>query len=175
LEYHEDSGKPLPHYIKLIKDKPYSYGKHFVPHDAAAREYGSGLSREEVARNNGINFAIVSNVKIIEGIDAVRNMLNRSWFDEEKCALGIRMLEGYKRGWDDKNGYWKDDPVHNEASHGSDAFGYLALSLQEARPGMSKHDLDKLKANAGYGQRSQPPPYNRPPPPMPNYHQGFGP
>jgi hypothetical protein len=171
LEYHEDSGKPLTHYIKLVKDKPYSYGKHFVPHDAAACEYSSGLSREEVARDNGINFTIVAKVKVIEGIDAVRNILNRCWFDEEKCAVGIRMIENYKRAWDDKNGCWKDDPVHNEASHGSDAFRYLALSMQDARPSMSKQDLDKLKSQASVrtGQSF----VNRQPP-MPNYSQGFG-
>jgi phage terminase large subunit len=142
-----------------------------VPHDAAACEYSSGLSREEVARDNGINFTIVAKVKVIEGIDAVRNILNRCWFDEEKCAVGIRMIENYKRAWDDKNGCWKDDPVHNEASHGSDAFRYLALSMQDARPSMSKQDLDKLKSQASVrtGQSF----VNRQPP-MPNYSQGFG-
>ena len=84
----------------------------------------------------------------MEGIDAVRNTLNRCVFDHEKCAVGIRMLENYKRGWDDKNGCWKEDPIHNEASHGCDAFRILALSLQEAKPGMTKDDLARLKANA---------------------------
>src|SRR5271154_2854348 len=162
LEYHEDSGKPLTHYLKLVKDKPYSYGKHFVPHDAGQREYSSGASREEVARAHGINFTIVPNLKIIEGIDAVRNMINRCWFDEEKCAVGIRMLESYKRGWDDKHGCWKQDPVHNEASHGADAFRYLALSLQDTKPGMTKEDLDRLRARSGYANKSQPPPFHRP-------------
>jgi hypothetical protein len=58
------------------------------------------------------------------------------------------MLENYKRGWDEKNGCWKEDPIHNEASHGCDAFRMLALSLQEARPGMTKEDLARLKVNA---------------------------
>jgi hypothetical protein len=76
------------------------------------------------------------------------------------------MLESYKRGWDDKNGCWKDDPVHNEASHGSDAFRYLALSLQDAKPGMTKFDLDKLKANA-YARTGQS--FANRPPPVPTY------
>lgn len=165
LEYHEDSGKPLTHYLKLIKDKPYSYGKHFVPHDAAAHEYSHGCSRIEVARQHGITFTQTQKLLLAEGIDAVRNMLNRCVFDEEECSVGIRMLESYKRGWDDKNGCWKNDPVHNEASHGADAFRMLAVSLQDARPGMSKEHLDRLKARVGQntGQshgRSQPPPYS---------------
>lgn len=170
LEYHEDSGKSLTYYLKLIKDKPYSYGKHFVPHDAAVTEYSSGVTRVEVARDHGINFTVVPSVKVIEGIDAVRNMLNRCWFDEEKCAVGIRMLESYKRGWDDRNSCWKNDPVHNEASHGADAFRILALSLQEARPSMTKFDLDKLKANA-YGRTGQS--FANKPSPQPTYQRGF--
>lgn len=150
LEYYENSGYPLTHYLKYVKDKPYSYGKHFVPHDAAAHEYSSGSSRVEVARSHGVNFTVTPKLTIIEGIDAVRNMLNRSRFDEEACSTGIRMLESYKRGWDDKNGCWKEDPIHNEASHGADAFRILALSLQDTKPGMTKEDLDRLKARNGF-------------------------
>lgn len=148
LEYIEDSGKPFTYYLKLIKDRSYAYGKHFAPHDIAMHEYIHGASRLEVAREHGVDFAQVPKLPLIDGIDAVRNILNRCIFDEEKCAVGIRMLESYKRGWDEKNGCWKEDPVHNEASHGADAFRILALSLSEAKPGMTKLDLDRLKANA---------------------------
>lgn len=173
LEYLEDSGKPFTYYLKLVKDKPYSYGKHFAPHDIAVHEYIHGASRIEVARNNGINFTQAPKLPLIDGIEAVRNILNKCVFEQEKCAVGIRMLENYKRGWDDKNGCWKEDPIHNEASHGADAFRILALSLQEARPGMTKDDLARLKANAGYGGRSQPSPFHKPLP-MPTYNRGFG-
>lgn len=163
LEYLEDSQKPFTYYLKLIKDKLYTYGKHFGPHDIGAHEYIHGSSRIEVARNHGVNFTQVAKLPLVEGIDAVRNILNRCVFDQEKCAVGIRMLESYKRGWDDKNGCWKEDPVHNEASHGADAFRILALSLQEARPGMTKEDLARLKNNVAartgvnYNNRSHPP------------------
>lgn len=170
LEYIEESGKPLTYYLKLVKDRPYTYGKHFTPHDIAVHEYIHGASRIEVAREHGINFTQSPKLPLIEGIDAVRNILNRCVFDEEKCAVGIRMLEGYKRGWDDKNGCWKDDPVHNEASHGADAFRMLALSLQEAKPGMTKFDLDKLKANA-YARNGQN--FANRSPPIPTYSRGF--
>lgn len=150
LEYYEDNGKPLTHYLKYVKDKPYSYGKHFVPHDAATHEYSSGVSRVEVARSHGIDFTVSSKLTVIEGIDAVRNVLNRCWFDEDKCSVGIRMLESYKRAWNDKQGCWKDDPLHNEASHGADAFRILAIRLQDAKQGMTKDDLDRIKANAYY-------------------------
>jgi hypothetical protein len=170
LEYHEDSGKPFTHYLKLVKDKSYTYGKHFGPHDIAVHEYIHGASRIEVARDHGINFTQTPSLPLIDGIDAVRNILNRCIFAQESCSVGIRMLEGYKRGWDDKNGCWKDAPVHNEASHGCDAFRILALSLQEARPSMTKEKLDRLKANA-YSKAVQSS-VNRAPP-APSYHREF--
>lgn len=170
LEYHEDSGKPLTHYLKLVKDKPYTYGKHFAPHDIAVHEYIHGASRIEVARQNGVNFTQVPRVLLVEGIDAVRNMLNRCVFDQEKCAVGIRMLESYKRAWDDKNGCWKEDPIHNEASHCADSFRMLALSLQDSRPGMTKDDLARLKANV-YAQTGRS--YANKPPPQPIFNRGF--
>ncbi len=169
LEYLEDSGKPFTYYLKLIKAKEYSYGKHFAPHDIAVHEYIHGASRIEVARDNGINFTQTAKLPLVDGIDAVRNMLNRCVFDEEKCAVGIRMLESYKRGWDDKNGCWKDDPVHNESSHCADAFRMLAISLQEAKPSMSIERLNSLKMNSGI----KPANYNRQSPPTPTYHRGF--
>ena len=82
----------------------------------------------------------------IEGIDAVRNMLNRCVFDQEKLRRWHSNAESYKRGWDDKNGCWKDDPFHNEASHGADSFRFLAISLQDARPGMSKQRFRQVKS-----------------------------
>lgn len=171
LEYHEDSGKPLTHYLKLVKDKPYSYGKHFAPHDVSATEYSHGSTRLEVARQNGIEFTPVKKLLIVEGIDAVRNILNRCFFDQEKCSTGIRMIESYRRAWDDKNGCWKNDPVHNEASHCADAFRMLALSLEESKPGMSKEDVARLNQKHGHGKISQPPPYNRPQ--QSPHHGGF--
>lgn len=170
LEYIEDSGKPFTHYLKLIKDKPYTYGKHFAPHDINVHEYIHGDSRIEIARKHGVNFTQVAKVLLVEGIDAVRNMLNRCVFDQEKCSIGIRMLESYKRAWDDKNGCWKEDPVHNEASHCADSFRMLALGLQDARPGMTKDDLARLKADA-YGRAEQS--FANKQPPQPIFHRGF--
>ena len=53
----------------------------------------------------------------------------RCWFDERKCAQGIKSLENYKKEWDDRYGCWASHPLHNWASHGSDAFRTLAAGL----------------------------------------------
>ncbi len=92
---------------------------------------------------------IAKKLPIIEGIDAVRNMFNRCWFDEAKCAQGLRALENYKKAWDDRHGCWKDSPVHDFASHGADAFRILATTLNEAnRRGMTAEEHEKMRREA---------------------------
>ncbi len=129
LEYYENSGEALTYYIQYLKSKPYVYGKHLVPHDAAVHEYSTGLSRIEVARSHGINLTLAPDIGVNEGIDAVRNLLIRCWFDEERCSKGIYALESYKKEWNERQGCWASQPLHNFASHGADAFRMLALGL----------------------------------------------
>lgn len=146
LEYYEHNGEPLTHYLHIVKCKPYSYGKHIVPHDATVHEYSTGLSRVEVARNHGVIFTIAPNIALIEGIDAVRNILNRCWFDETKCLTGIKALENYKKEWNDSYGCWANKPLHNFASHGADAFRMMTVStnLLNAK-GLSAEEWRKLR------------------------------
>lgn len=55
-------------------------------------------------KNHGLHFTLVPDISINEGIDAVRNMLNRCWFDEVKCAKGVTALKSYKKQWNDRHG-----------------------------------------------------------------------
>jgi len=53
----------------------------------------------------------------------------RSWFDEEKCSRGIQALEGYRKEWNERYGCWASQPLHNQSSHGVDAFRMLAVRM----------------------------------------------
>lgn len=130
IEYYENSGEPLTFYLKLLQDKKYQYGKHLVPHDAGVHEYSSGLTRLVIARNLGVSLLQTPNLSVDEGIDAVRNILHRCWFDESKCSSGIKALESYRRQWNEKQGCWSSHPLHNHFSHGADAFRTLAVGLR---------------------------------------------
>ena len=66
-------------------------------------------------------------------LDGYRNLLNRCWFDEIKCAKGITALESYKKQWNDRHGCWSSQPLHNFARHGADAFRMLAVGNRQAR------------------------------------------
>jgi phage terminase large subunit len=70
IDYYENSGEGLPHYISVLKQKGYIYGRHYAPHDIQVRELSSGKTRREVARGLGITFDIAPNVAIEDGIEA---------------------------------------------------------------------------------------------------------
>lgn len=129
VDYFENSGEELPFYLKLLQERPYQYGKHNVPHDAASHELGTGLTKIEVARKLGFTFTLVPKISIDEGIDGVRYILRRCWFDEEKCSSGIKALESYRRAWNDTQGCWSSKPYHDHFSNGADAFRMMAVGL----------------------------------------------
>jgi hypothetical protein len=131
IDYYESSGEALPHYFGWLESRPYRYGDDFFPHDAAARELGTGKSREEIARTNGRKVRMVSRLGVEDGIHATRLMLARSWFDEEKTRRGWECIENYRRDYNDKMGEFKASPVHDWSSHGSDALRCLSVGLQE--------------------------------------------
>ena len=134
VDYYEGSGVGLDHYVKWLREKPYAYGQHFFPHDVKVRELGSGKSREETLRSLGILVSMVPNVGIEDGINAVRRILPRCWFDKTKCERGIEALRQYQTEWDDKLKTFKKNPRHDWTSHAADAFRYLALSVELAGP-----------------------------------------
>lgn len=151
LEYYENSGEALPHYIRWLKEKPYTYGKHLVPHDAAHTEFGSGLTRTATARSLGVNFTQVPNIKLIEGIDAVRNILHRFYFDEEKCAKGIQLLDSFRKEWNDSLGCWRDRPRHDQSSHCADSVRMLACGLNLCSDrGSAENDRKAVAAYFGH-------------------------
>ena len=123
IDFYQNNGHGLAHYVNVLRSKPYRYARHFAPHDIAVRELATGLSRMESARKMGIVFdRIPTNVDLPGGIQNVREMLAYCWFDEAKTAEGRKCLENYKREWDEKLASFKAQPLHDWASHGSDAF-----------------------------------------------------
>ena len=130
IDYYEASGADLGHYVREIFNKPYIYAGHIVPHDAQAKELGTGKSRLEVLETLGLkNIQVAAMHRVEDGINAVRVMIPKCWFDAQKCAHGIDALKLYRSEYDDKLQALKPRPVHDWASHGADAFRYLAMTL----------------------------------------------
>lgn len=131
IDYHEDSGFGLNHYAKIIKEKPYIYDRHYAPHDIIVREFTSGKSRIDAARELGINFFVVPKIPRQDGINASRAIFSKCWFDKTKCQKGLMALKNYKKVFDEKRNTFKDEPLHDWASNGADAFRYFAVGFDE--------------------------------------------
>lgn len=135
IDYYENNGESLAHYVKVLQDKGYLYGEHFFPHDIEVRELGTGKSRKERLGELGLkNITVISGALSIEdGIEAVRNFLPSCWFDEVRCDKGIVALDNYRKEWDDKIGGFRDRPLHDWASHAADAKRILAIGFSPKR------------------------------------------
>ncbi len=131
IDYYENSGEGLSHYAKIVKEKDYVYGEHLAPHDIQVREMGTGKSRLEVARELGIRFRVVPNLRIDDGIEAVRTTLPKCWFDEKKCSHLIESLRQYRKDFDEKNKVFRDRPLYDWTSHPADAFRYMCVGLRD--------------------------------------------
>lgn len=143
IDYYESSGEALGHYVNHLRTKPYTYGKHVVPHDANVRELGSGRSRIEILQSLGVQPQVAPALRLDDGIEAARMFLKRCWFDRDKCKQGLECLQNYRREENTRTGELKAEPVHDWASHGADAFRYAAITLKEA----PKPNPIKVKAN----------------------------
>lgn len=131
IDYYENSGCALDHYVKVLNEKPYNYKSHYLPHDTKVRELGTGKSRVETLESLGLVPEVCALQSIEDGINAVRLMLGRSWFDNDKCRQGLEALRQYQREWDDKLRTFKNRPRHDWSSHASDALRGFAMALPE--------------------------------------------
>lgn len=136
IDYMETNGQGLGYYVKELNKKPYTYGRSFFPHDVEVRELGTGVSRRQTLESLGVrNIVTVPQVtKKEDSIDAARLALPLCWFDAKLCEKGINALRSYQKQWDEKNKVYRNTPLHNWASNGSDAFQQFAMGFKEAKP-----------------------------------------
>lgn len=130
IDYYENQGHGMQHYIKYCKDKPYIYDSHNAPHDIRVREFSNGKSRLETAYNLGMSFNVVPHIPIIDGINAVRSILPRCYFDKSTIK-GLESLKNYKKSFKEIVNCYDDKPLHDWTSHAADAFRYFAVGFQE--------------------------------------------
>lgn len=128
IDYFEASGEGLPFYIRELKEKNYVYGEHWAPHDIKVREFSSGDSRYNMAKTLGIDFNVVPNMAIDDGINVARVKFKRLWIDQTKCSAFINAISQYQKEFNDKMGDYKDKPQHDWTSHAADMFRYWAVS-----------------------------------------------
>lgn len=161
IDFYENHGEGIAHYAKILQNKPYVYGTHYMPHDAGSGSIQTGRTLQEVAYEQGIKSTILEREKDIHtGIEAVRSMLSTVFIDEKKCTHLIKCLENYHKKYNEKTESYSENPLHDWSSHAADCIRYMANArIQFGRgPGcMSPEKLNQLKSKAGYGPKHIPP------------------
>jgi phage terminase large subunit len=158
LHYYENNNEGLEHYLayldKLRNKQNIIFGKHFVPHDMQNREFTSGVDRITTARQMGFNMTVVEKKAIEEGIQAVRSLLPHCSFDIRYCSRGIQCLDFYRKKWNESLKVYYDAPLHDQYSHGADAFRMAAIGIKTIGTSESRLSAEKIKEmrlrNYGY-------------------------
>jgi phage terminase large subunit len=145
IDYYAASGLSIEDYAKAVNTRGYRYEKHWLPHDARAKTLASGgrsIIEQLIPLLGGAGkLAIVPSLSVQDGIQAVRFMMPRVWFDRENCGDAVEILKQYQREYDEDKKVFREKPRHDSSSHCADAFRMLALSWKENKPKEPEKEL----------------------------------
>jgi hypothetical protein len=155
IDYYENCNEGAKFYADYLRGRQYSYGTMILPHDAKSHNPALGNSWYEVMSEmytgQSIHVFEQKDISIFNGIQCVRSILGRCYFDEAKCAKGLAHLEAYKKEWNDKIGAYRDIPLHDSASHASDSFRYLAQGIELVGGGrLTPEKIKEMRQRHGY-------------------------
>lgn len=163
IDCYENSKHGIEHYAEVLATKPYLYGTHIAPHDIRVKEWGSGITRFEKARQLGIKFTVADDLSIPDGIEAGRSLFSKLWINQPQCESLLNSLENYRQEYDHKKKIYKPRPLHDFSSHFADAYRYLAVSLPKTQDSLSPEALEKRYQEAMLGSEANlPAPFQQP-------------
>jgi hypothetical protein len=148
VDFFEHNGESVAFYCKELDKKKYRYGTMFLPHDAEAKRMESQKTIQEQFQEGGFRTQIVDKLEINDGIQQVRKLFPKMWFDKTKCSQLLRAIENYHKEWDEVKKVFKPVPCHDWSSHAADAFRYLAVAynepIQYSEVGVTRFDKFEL-------------------------------
>jgi phage terminase large subunit len=133
LRYFEDSQQTMSYYMAKLQSFGYLYDTIWLPHDAKAKSLGTGKSIEEIVRASGYKVQVLDRVPVADSINAARTIFNRCYFDRQNTEEGLQCLRHYRYDVDPESKVFSPKPLHDEYSHGADAFRYIGLMINEPR------------------------------------------
>ena len=136
IRYFEDSQRTMTSYLAQLQTYGYVYDTIWLPHDAENKTLAAaGRSIEDIVRSAGFKTRILDRVPVVDSINAARTIFPNCYFDRENCADGLNCLRHYRYEVDPDTGQFSKKPLHDQYSHGADAFRYIALMIREpAKP-----------------------------------------
>jgi phage terminase large subunit len=154
IDYLEATDHGLEWYVRALREKPYVYGRHFFPHDIGARDWSQdGRTRLQIAESLGLRPAVVvPRGDVGNGIQAVRTLFSRFWFDATACHQGLEALKAYRREWSETRRTWNDTPLKDWSTHGADALRTFGVGWEEPRKPITQ--TIEVIAGGGKGWRN---------------------
>lgn len=132
LEYLEGSFQTIPEWVAELQKRRYVWGTDYLPHDGGQTRGQTGKSDAQVVKSFGRKVEVMPRGDIEVGIRAARSLFPRVYMDEKKCARLVDCLKRYRRAIPVSTGE-PASPVHDEYSHGADAFRGLGLIVDKIR------------------------------------------
>ncbi|MBA3052750.1 MAG: hypothetical protein FP827_06665 [Candidatus Omnitrophica bacterium] len=124
-------GSSINDFVRLLQQKPYIYGAHFMPHDADPTQIATGTSLKSIAEDAGLkNVLIVPKLGIDVGINAMRQLFNQFWIDDKNCKPMLEAWLQYHKHYDAKRKDFMPIPHKDWSEHYSDSGRYLAVAYR---------------------------------------------
>lgn len=150
IDYFAKSNHDIALCLSILNSKGYTYDKHIWPFDANSRS-AAGITFVQQAAKLNLRGLVLEHHDVKDGIRLVRSTLSKCYFDQNKCKEGIQALENYKKRWSPQLGGWTSEPVHDDASHGADAFRYLCAGLAKVKASIGDLSNDAKALRAFWG------------------------
>jgi phage terminase large subunit len=139
IRYHEDNQKTISDYLAKMQTYGYVYDTLWLPHDAENKTLAAaGRSIDQIVRGAGYKTKIIPRTPIVDSINAARTLFRNCWFDRDNCYDGLQCLRHYRYEVDPDTKAFSKNPLHDQFSHGADAFRMLGLVVNEPRKRVSK-------------------------------------
>jgi len=130
LRYYETTQTTMSEILAKMQTFGYVYDTLYLPHDAQNKTLAAnGRSLEDIVRASGYNVRIIDRVPIADSINAARTIFSSCYFDKNNTTAGLDCLRHYRYDVDPDTKGFSLKPVHDNYSHGADAFRMLGLMI----------------------------------------------
>jgi phage terminase large subunit len=147
IDFYQNRGFDLSHYLKELQKREYVYGTAYLPHDARHELLASPRTIAKQVEDAGYRVEVVPVTRKVDQINAARTVFPRCYFDADRCADGLNALRRYRYAVNPETGQWSKEPLHDDSSHAADAFLGFAMAMTDgADDGWSK----PLKPDVGW-------------------------
>ena len=134
IRYYETTQTTISQILAKMQTFGYVYDTLYLPHDAQNKTLAAnGRSIEEIVRAAGYNVRIIDRTPITDSINAARTIFPKCYFDRENTHEGLQCLRHYRYDVNPDTGTFSQKPLHDNYSHGADAFRYIGLMINEPK------------------------------------------